>query len=260
MSQFAFGVGAMYVTQLQDAWGNAISNPTPLPLLTLQEGSIDMSADNKELYGQNQYAAAVARGKAKLTVKVKPARIYAALWNALFFGQTLTSGLLAIQTDTTGVAIPSATPYTVTPTPPNTGTFVSDMGIISATGYPLTRVASGNTPATGQYTVTTGGTYTFAAADAGKTVYINYQYTVASANAGTAQMETVRNLPMGYAPQFKADLCVGYQGKLVTFSILQAIATKMSLGFKNEDFAIPEFDFSAMDNGTGNIMTWSTSE
>jgi len=258
MAQYSFGAGNLYVTQLQDAWGNAISNPTPLPLMTLQEGSIDLSADNKELYGQNQYAQAVARGKAKLTVKTKPARIYAGLWNALFFGQTLTSGLLAIQTDTTGATIPAASPYTVTPTPPNSGTFVADMGVLSATGYPMKCVASA--PTTGQYSVTTGGVYTFASADAGKTVYINFQYTVGSSNAGTAQTQVVKNLPMGYAPQFKADLCVGYQGKLVTFSINQAVSTKMSLGFKNEDFAIPEFDFSAMDNGTGNIMTWSTSE
>lgn len=257
MTQYAFGAGNMYITQLQDAWGNSIANPTPLPLMVLQEGSIDMSADAKELYGQNQFAAAVARGKAKLSVKVKPARIYAALWNALFFGQTLTSGLLAIQTDTTGAAIP-ATPYKITVTPPNSGTFVADMGVISATGYPMTCVTG--TPATGQYAVTTGGVYTFAAADTGKTVFINYEYTVASANAALAQTQNVMNLPMGYAPQFKADLCISYQGKLTTFSIQQAVTTKMSIGFKNEDFAIPEFDFQAMDPGNGKIMTWSTSE
>ncbi|TDR82205.1 hypothetical protein [Paludibacterium purpuratum] len=258
MAQYAFGAGNMYVTQLIDAWGNTIATPTPLPLMVMQEGSIDLSADSKELYGQNQYAAAVARGKGKIAIKVKPARIYAGIWNALFFGQSLTSGLLAINTDNVGTAIPASTPYTVTVAPPNSGTFVADMGVIGASGSPLAKVASN--PATGQYACSVAGVYTFAAADSGKMVYINYQYTVGSSSAGTAQMQTVRNLPMGYAPQFRADLGVSYQGKIVTFSIPQAVSTKMTLGFKNEDFMIPEFDFSAMDNGTGNVLTWSTSE
>lgn len=255
MSQYAFGSGNMYVTQLQDALGNAIANPTPYPLMTLQEGSIDLSSDSKELYGQNQFPVAVGRGKAKMTCKVKPARIFAGVWNALYFGQTINSGLFANYTDTVGTAIPT-TPFTITATPPNAGTFVADLGVISATGMPMKRVASG--PTTGQYSVNVAtGVYTFASADAGTTVYINYQYT---ATVTGASKQTVQNLPMGYAPTFKADLSVAYQGKIITFSFPKAISTKFSIGFKNEDFAVPEFDFSGFDDGTGNVLTWSTSE
>lgn len=255
MAQFAFGAGNMYVTQLQDASGNAISNPTPYPLMVLQEGSVDLSSDVKELYGANQFAVAVGRGKTKIQVKVKPARIFAGVWNAIYFGQTLAAGIFANYTDTTGAAIPT-TPFQITVTPPSSGAFASDLGVIDANGNPMKRVASA--PATGQYSVNTGtGAYTFAAADTGKTVYINYQYTATST---TAQKQTVANLPMGYAPTFKADLTVGYLGKLTTFSFPMAVATKMNLGFKNEDFAVPEFDFSAFDNGSGQVMTWATSE
>jgi hypothetical protein len=255
MTQFAFGSGNMYVTQLQDALGNTISNPTPYPLMALQEGSIDMSSDSKELYGSQQFPLAVGRGKGKLTCKVKPARIFSGVWNAIYFGQTLSSGLFANYSDTTGAAIP-ATPYQITPTPPSSGTFAADLGVVNSVGAPLKRVASA--PATGQYSVnTTTGAYTFAAADTGNIVYINYQYT---ATVTGAQKQTVQNLQMGYAPSFKADLTVAYQGKLVTFSFPKAISTKFSIGFKNEDFAIPEFDFSGMDDGTGNVLTWSTSE
>lgn len=256
MSQFAFGAGNMYATQLQDANGNAISNPTPYPLMVLQEGTIDMSGDLKELYGQNQFAVAVGRGKVKLTCKVKPARIFAGVWNSIFFGQTLNTGLIANYTDTTGVAIP-ATPYQITVTPPNSGTYAADLGVINANGIPMSRVASA--PASGQYSVNVStGQYTFAAADTGLTVYINYQYSTNTAGSGYNQ--NVVNLPMGYAPTFKADLTVAYQGKMVTFSFLKAVSTKMSIGFKNEDFAVPEFDFSAQDDGTGHVMKWSTSE
>lgn len=259
MSQFAFGSGNMYVTQLQDAWGNLVANPTPVPLLTLQEGSIDLSGEIKKLYGQKQIAEAVARGKLDINFKVKPARIFAAVWNTIFFGQALTPGLFTNYTDTTGQVIPASTPYTITIAPPNSGAYVKDLGVISATGSPMARVASA--PAVGQYMVNPAtGVYTFASGQQGQTVFINYQYTVSGVQAGTAQTQTVRNLQMGAAPSFAVDLTVPYLGKLTTFSAPMAISNKMSIGFKNEDFSIPEFDFSVMDNGTGNVLTWSTSE
>lgn len=255
MAQYAFGSGNMYATPLQDAWGNAISNPTPVPLMTLQDGSIDLSGDIKELYGQNQFAVAAARGKVKMTIKVKPARIFAAGWNTLFFGQTLTSGLFANYTDTVGQTIPT-TPYQITISPASSGSFVADLGCIDSSGKPMQRVAS--SPATGQYSVNVAtGAYTFASADSGKQVYINYQYT---ATVTGAQKQTVANLPMGYAPASKLDLTVAYQGKLTTFSFPMAVPNKMAISFKNEDFAVPEFDFQAFDPGTGQVCTWSTSE
>lgn len=256
MSQFAFGVGNFYVTPLQDASGNTIAAPTPVPLMTLQEGTVEVSGDVKELYGQNQFPEATGRGKMKMTVKVKPARIFAAAWNTLFFGQTLEAGLFANHTDKDGSLIPSTGAYTVTPTPPSAGSFIADLGVLSDIGSPLKRVVSA--PATGQYMVDPStGTYTFAAADAGKLVYVNYQY---SANVVGAQKMTVKNLPMGYAPTFKADLTVAYQGKLTTLSFAKAISNKMTLGLKNEDFAIPEFDFSCSDDGSGNPLRLSLSE
>jgi hypothetical protein len=257
MSQFAFGAGNLYVTQLQDANGNSISNPTPYPLLVLQEGSIDLSSDTKELYGQNQFPVAVGRGKSKIQIKVKPARIIAAVWNAIYFGQTLSSGLIANFTDTTGSVIPG-TPYQVTITPPTSGTFAADLGVIDgATGRPLLRVASA--PATGQYSVNVGtGVYTFAAADTAKTMYINYQYTTSSATTG--QKMTVANLSMGYVPTFRTDLTVSYLGKITTFQFPLCVSTKFAFPLKNEDFTMPEFEFSAFDNGSGTVMSWATSE
>jgi len=255
MAQYAFGAGSFFVTQLLDASGNTVANPTPYTLMVLQEGSVDFSSDSKELYGQNQFPVAVGRGKGKIMVKVKPARIFAGVWNTLYFGQTLASGLIGNWTETTGALIPT-TPFQITITPPSSGTFAADLGVLDQNGSPMKRVASG--PTTGQYSVNVGtGVYTFASADVGLRVYINYQYT---ATVTGAQKQTVQNLPMGYAPVFKADLTVTYLGKLVTFSFPNAIASKMSLGFKNEDFTIPEFDFSCFDNGAGQVASWSTSE
>ena len=346
MTQYAFGAGNFYATPLQDAWGNALTNQTPVPLMTLQEGSVDLSGEVKELYGQNQFPVAVGRGKVKMAIKVKPARIFAAAWNALFFGQNLVQGIFSNYSDSIGSVIPPAAAggvtaiptvaaggtayvtgdiiqvntgtstvkatgvvtaaagvvtavqvltsgsYTVAPTasgattaltgsgtgctvtcsctasaivayPQSLGagaigaTFVADLGVYNlATGMPLKRVAAA--PATGQYMVNTGtGVYTFASADAGLTALVSYQYTQPST---TGWKQTVQNLPMGYAPTFKADLTVAYLGKMTTFSFPMAVPSKFQIGFKNEDFSVPSFDFSAFDPGTGQVMSWSLSE
>lgn len=264
MAQYAFGAGNAYVTPLTDAWGNSIANPTPIPLMVLQEGSIDISSDTKELFGQNQFAAAIGSAKKKIGIKVKPARIFAAAWNALFFGLTLADGVFAVWTETVGKAIP-ATPFTITVSsgtesaivtkiPGTTGVFVADMGVIDATGTPMKRVASA--PTAGQYTCT-AGVYVFNTADASKVVFINYQYTSTSTTAKTIN---VTNLPMGYVPTFSYDMTVSYMGKLTTFSFPACVPGKMSIGFKNEDFAIPEFNASPYDNGTGVVMKIGLSE
>ena len=127
MSTLIFGAGEFYGVPLLDASGSAIVNPTPVKILTMQEMSLDFSGDQKELYGQNQFAVAVARGKVKVTGKVKGAAVSGAALNSLFFGQTMTDGsLTAVYTDLAGAAIPS-TPFTLTVTPlvPASGHLIS---------------------------------------------------------------------------------------------------------------------------------------
>ena len=38
------------------------------------------------------------------------------------------------------------------------------------------------------------------------------------------------------------------------------IAAKLTMNFKNEDFMIPEFDFSAFADSAGNIFYWDLDE
>lgn len=256
MSQILFGAGNMYVTQLLDAFGNAPTTPQPYPLLVMQEASIDDTAQLKKLFGQNARPFAIARGETTTTIKVKNARVLANVWNAIYYGQTLSTGLLAVVTDAIGATIPT-TPFQITPTPPSTGVYRADLGVISGvTGNPMKRVASG--PTTGQYSVNEAtGVYTFASADTGLLMFINYEY-FASTAPGFNQ--TVRNLPMGAAPSFRARLNVTFQGKNATVDARSCVATKFTLPFKNTDFAVPELDFELQDDGAGNVYDWSTSE
>lgn len=256
MSNFVFGAGDMFGVPLVDANGNAIATPTPVKIGTMQEMSLEFSSDIKEMYGQNQFPAAVTRGKTKVSGKIKNGQIQGGALNSLFFGSGMTSGsLAAAYSDTTGALIPASTPYTITPTPPNSGVYVTDLGVIDANGNGMTRVASA--PTTGQYSVA-AGVYTFAAADTGLKVFINYQYT---ATMATARKISVQNLPMGYAPSFKAFMRTSFQGKQALVTLYSVISNKLSLfATKTDDFSAGEIDFAGQADAANNVCDISVQE
>jgi len=244
--QLVFGAGDIFATLKQDAYGNSISNPTPIRIAGAQEFSLDFAGDLKEYFGQGRFALAVAQGKVKSTGKIKGALINGLSLNTLFFGTGVSGGTMkAIYADTTGNVIP-ATPFTVTPSVPNTGTWVEDLGVMNANNQALTRVASG--PTTGQYSVA-NGVYTFAAADTGQTVYISFSYTYTNV---ASKKITLQNLPMGYAPTYAINYLGQFQGKRAFVNLFNVISPKLQLfATKNDDFSVPTLDFSASADSTG---------
>lgn len=248
--QNLFGSGIFWGTPTGDASGNAISNPSPSQFGVGQDCSIDMSFDTKKLYGQQQFPVAIGRGKGSITGKSKFAQVNGLLVNSMFFGQTLTSGIISDVYDTTGVTVA----LTVTPTVPNSGTWSADLGVRNSLGQQLTRVASA--PATGQYAVA-AGVYTFASADVGTTVFINYQYTGTST---LAKSVAINNLPMGYSPTFRFDLYVPFQGKSLIFTFPNCTSSKLTVATKQDDFVIPEFDFDVFANAASLVGTVAFSE
>lgn len=250
MAQYVFGAGTLWGIPTADATGAAIVNPTSVLFGTLQDVALDINFETKELYGQLQFAVAVGRGKGKITAKAKMAQLNGTLINSLFFGQTLNAGVIATVFDTAGSTVAT----TVTPTIPSSGTWTKDLGVRDSNALPMKRVASA--PATGQYSVTAGA-YTFATADIGKTVFIDYEYTATST---TAQNSTVMNLPMGYAPTFQAELSVPYQGKNLIVKLPNCIASKLGLATKLDDFMVPEFDFSCFASSNGQVLTYALTD
>lgn len=263
MSQYLFGAGTLWGTPLADANGNAIANPSPVNFGALQDISLDISFDTKMLYGSQQFPLAVGRGKGKVSGKARAAKINGAMWNAIVFGQTLNTGGRAEVFDTTGKAIP-ATPFTITVSNtaadathvqiPNSGTLDTFLGVRDQNNNPMTRVASA--PTTGQYSIA-GGVITFAAADTGQTVFIDYAYTYTSS---VAREGTVQNVLMGYAPQFQVDLYIPYAGKQLMVRLPNCISTKLSIATKLDDFTEPEFDFEAFADSLGRVLIYGTSE
>lgn len=256
MAQYIFGAGTIWATPLVDAFGNTVTNGTPVQLAASQEISMDEGFDTKKLYGQNQFPLDIGRGKGSLTVKAKAAQVNGLATNMLFYGQTQATGLVAYKYDVTGSVIPT-TPFQVVVTPPNSGTFSADMGVRDSNGIPMTKVASG--PTTGQYSVS-AGTYTFASADVGKTVFISYQYTNSVAQAPGSNKMTVQNLPMGASPILRLDVYFEKNGKKFGTQYYQAVCNKLSLGSKLDDYMVPEMNFDCFADASGNVLTRSFSE
>lgn len=240
---YSFGSGVLIGTRTD------VPNATPVNFGLVQEVTIDESASLKELYGQFQRPVAIARGTIKTTGKAKVARISGLAFASLYYGVTPVAGQVMTAFGE-AATVPAAAPYTVTVA--NGASFVGDQGPIYAlTGLPLIRVASA--PAAGQYSLGAGGVYTFASADSGKPLLLNYTYTL----AGSGQRFTVTNQLLGTTPTFAVQLYTTFQGQSVNVNYVNCTASKLGFGTKLEDFTMPEFDFSMFADAAGNVATWS---
>ncbi|HLH29839.1 MAG TPA: hypothetical protein VKY31_01465 [Terriglobia bacterium] len=248
-----FGSGTLIAKPVS---GNLAANPTPMAVGILQDCQVEISREIKELYGQDQMPVAIAPAKHKMTAKAKFAQIFGKQWTDLVFGQSTATAYNAFSVSPS-TAIPT-TPFQITPSIPGGGTFVEDLGVVNAaTGLPFTRVASG--PVAGQYSVNEGtGVYTFASADqvSGISVVISFIYTVST---GGVKM-TFANQLMGYGPIFEANLVVAYNNQAALLRIFNCVCSKISLPTKNDDFVIPDFEFSAFANAAGNVFEIDTTQ
>ena len=267
--QFSFGSGYLYGVPLQ----GTTSQQTPVLLGTLQDCMYDISSTIKELFGQLQFPVQVGRGPAKFTGKAKMGAFSALSWNNFFFGPGLSGGAYPTNTSTaintvthegtatTGTAIPT-TPFQLTAAMTGGGTFDTDLGVVYGTlgtnvnaGSPLKKVPSA--PATGQYSVSAAGVYTFASADnvSGFGVFLAYTFQPTTPNRWIQAINN-NDFPMGQAPTFQIVHYVPYGtgGTDATFKIYSAISSKLAFGFKNTDFTIPEIDFTMFANAAGKVF------
>jgi hypothetical protein len=84
MPNYQFGSGNLY--------GLAGAVPVARKFGALQDVSVDISFNLKELYGQNQFPLTIARGQGKIEGKAKFANLNGGMVNDLFFGQTNATG------------------------------------------------------------------------------------------------------------------------------------------------------------------------
>ncbi|WP_374513786.1 hypothetical protein [Niveibacterium sp.] len=243
-----FGAMQLICTPTNLADGTAIVNPTPVKLGVLQDVTLDLSVDMKTLYGGGMYPLAVAQGRGKIEFKAKTGEISGKALGSLYLGQPSAAGIKDCVLSFPA-AIPSSAAYTITVAPPASGTFVADLGVFdAASGQQFKAVASA--PAAGQYTVSAAGLYTFAAADQGKAVVMNYEYSAASTSA---QVFNIANRPTGQTPSFSVIGRTGYDGKILTAKFYRGVSSKLSLPFKSDDFAVSDFDISCFANAADQV-------
>lgn len=244
MTQYVFGTGQLY--SVPQGGGN------PLRIGALQDVSVEFSGDVKMLYGQYQFPLDVARGKTKIEGKIGSGNIDVAAFNTIFFGQTVTGNSEKKQAINEAGSVPASSTYTITVA--NAATFSLDLGVtLVTTGQPLTQVAS--SPSAGQYSVSSGGVYTFNVAQASAAVLINYLYTATTANSGTLN---INNQLMGTTPKFQLVASQTYNNKVFTMLLYAITTEKLSLPLKQDDHLISEISFSAFADDLNRIGYMST--
>lgn len=219
--------------------GNLATNPTPQEAGVVQDISLDIGGDIKELYGQYQWAVDSAVGKRSIKGTLNFASLENSFLNNMFFSDVLTAGSVGSMTNELHT-IP-ATPYTVTIAPPSSGVFLSNLSVTSGvSGLTMTLLPSG-TPATGQYTVNPStGAYIFAAADTGTAVFISYIYTETA--IGTTI--TVGNHLMGWGPIVSVFMPMSYQNGVFGVGIPNVRLGKISIKTSLDDYTKFSCDFS----------------
>jgi len=244
LSGIQFGSGVIFATPVA---GNIAVDPTPQEVGIIQDISLTISGDIKELYGQFQWSVDSAVGKRSIKGTFNFAQITNEFLNQLFFSDTIAPGIVetAYREPHT---VPATTPFTVTIAPAGGGTYVADLGVISqSTGLALVNIGTG-TPSTGQYTVDLAtGVYTFATADASDAIWISYTYTATT----TGTTLTVANHPMGWGPVLSMTIPFFYQGNKFAFNLPQVRLGKIDMKTKLDDYAMMSTDFSAFA-GAGN--------
>ncbi len=252
MTAYAFGTGTLIAKRTDT------SNTPPFLFGVLHDISLNFDQKLESLLGQNKVAVALGDGELKITGKAKFARLQMTLFSNLLAGTTSTTGALQMVSTGEVATVPSGSPYTCT-VANSASTPLADFGVFyQSSGIQLAPVAS--SPSTGQYAFNAStGVYTFAAGDASAAVYVYYTYTSSGGNK-----LTYANTLMGTSPvfevYFKTTTSNFGVAKDVTIKLNACKSSKLALSFANQKFAIPEFDFQAMADASGNVFTLSTTE
>lgn len=228
---YQFGVGALFAK---------FSDGTSVEFGTLQDCSVDFSFDKKELYGRNQFPVKVARAKGKVDCKATYADIKAEALNLVLNG-TISTGELKVA-EPVNTTVPSGGSVTISvPTGGTLNQVLKVYDVSGATKVPMTPVSATPTAA-GTYYVNSGA-IEFYTSDVGKTVQYQYDYTVA-----TGKTVEIKNGMMGTAPVFEAEFYAALDGNPITLVMNNCTSEKLTMNFKNEDFVIPDFSFSAFSD------------
>jgi hypothetical protein len=241
-----FAIGNCFVVPVG---GNLPTNPTPTIIPIIQDASVDMSGEVKELYGQYRAPVDTAPGNLKCSGKFTIGSTKLLSENNMIWADSLIAGIQAVP----NLAGGDTQAISATVTAAHTTGFV-DLGVVFG-GINLTRVSA--SPAQGQYSVVAStGVYTFNAADVTLAGNVNlyYQYTPGTV---IGQTLTIHNQIMGYGPVVSLYISESYQVASGVASGIYLPACRFT-GIKNamkrDDYLKPELDFAFYADPTTGIV------
>lgn len=253
---FAFGAGR---ARLIPAGGGQ-----PVELGVVQNASVELKVDLKDLRGAFRYPIAVADGKGTAMGKV----MFMQLWPttlAAILGGTQSTGAPQAAINEAGV-VPGSVAYTVTLANGATMSAGSEIVTVIVNGSPVfyQRTTAGGeasatvtSPTGGKYSITGAGVLTFLVGDASRVISTTYLYTpaVATQNAQVA----LTQVGMNTAPTFQLTL-IGIGKNVYTNAAQQFIvqfnsclAPSFKLDFKLDDFTGLDIDYQAFIDANGNL-------
>src|ERR1700735_497823 len=246
-----FGFGSGILTGVRTDTG-VTGQQTPERFGALQDVSISFQGDIKTLFATQQFPIDSARGKTKIMGKAKMAEIKAAMYNALFFGQTQTTGQLKYSYNE-GATLSGTTLSPVYTVANASLTPLGDQGVFyQSNGQQLT--ASNSPNPTGLYSFNAStGVYSFTTFDNSQKMFVNYTY-----QATTGQQIAIGNPFMGTTPTFQCTLFQQFEGNQVVLQLFACITASLSFPTRIDDYVIQDMDFEAFANAAGNVGTWST--
>lgn len=237
-----FGIGGLLAIPVG---GNQATPSIPIQFMTLKDVSVEVDQKIVGLMGQAKGPDDAAPSDESVKCKATWGRLDINAFNAIMFGETITTGI------TVSIPYPgiqAAVAASVTPAVPNSGTWAKDGGVYyTATGQPLKRVPSG--PTTGQYTVS-NGIYTLNSTETATTMQFYFTYTITPGQTMTRQ-----NQLQGYGPVFEAYLSMPFQGNFGNgnngLHLYQCRFSKTGFPLKNNNWVESPFEFEAFPNAAG---------
>lgn len=234
-SGFIFSLGDILTTPNK-------KNPTPSKISTIQNLDLSITSDIVELFGNRRFSESAAPTTLSMSGTITTGEVSPSFISQYVLGGTETQGYLQQKsvdvklTDNAGDVEYIATGLK------------EDLGVLTLLGVRFTRIYTG-TPNEGQYIVDLDtGTYTFNAADAD--TFVNIRYSVQNTTEG--RTFTVGNPLMGSNLTFRLEFVAQYAGKGVGVILPRCVCTSSSLGFVNNDYVKPTFDFTAFyDKASG---------
>lgn len=229
-----FGVGELYLTD----------NASPAQAFYvggLQELTLKISKTTKGFKGAYIFDLLKAITGAEATLSAKYGGFKADLMASVLGGVTTTGHRRLIQSESTGTI--SGATYTVVNT-----TGYQDKGVCDENGVPLKRTSGA--PGTTEYSVTTGGVFTFNAAANGKVYTVRYTYSVAGSGKNVAISNSLMAAPSTF---YQVDAFNPTEN--MGFVMSKAVAKSLDFPRKNDDFTVQGIEFDLYPDANGLLGT-----